>query len=135
LVAGDQAKAKSTWEDGFKANKFNPWGKKCQEMLELVAKGEERRENSAACPAVAGSYRDHRGSSDCHCMANQQTLAASVAEAADHARDFPGIGALPIADSYSSCPDAREVRLPHARSSPAVERRRGGFRMPAPSCS
>jgi len=26
---------------------------------------------------------------------NQQTLAASVAEAADHARDFPGIGALP----------------------------------------
>src|SRR6266403_4069194 len=39
--AGDQAKAKSTWEDGFKANKFNPWGKKCQEMLERVAKGEE----------------------------------------------------------------------------------------------
>jgi tetratricopeptide (TPR) repeat protein len=39
--AGDQAKAKSTWEEGFKANKFNPWGKKCQEMLELVAKGEE----------------------------------------------------------------------------------------------
>src|SRR5438552_2071360 len=39
--AGDQAKAKSTWEDGFKANKFNPWGKKCQEMLELVARGEE----------------------------------------------------------------------------------------------
>src|SRR5216117_968364 len=39
--AGDQAKAKSMWEDGFKANKFNPWGKKCQEMLELVGKGEE----------------------------------------------------------------------------------------------
>jgi len=39
--AGDQAKAKSTWEDGFKANKFNPWGKKCQEMRELVARGEE----------------------------------------------------------------------------------------------
>ena len=39
--AGDQDKAKSTWDDGFKANKFNPWGKKCQEMLELVAKGEE----------------------------------------------------------------------------------------------
>src|SRR3954467_12964818 len=30
--AGDQEKAKSTWDDGFKANKFNPWGKKCQEM-------------------------------------------------------------------------------------------------------
>ena len=40
-LAGDQTKAKSTWEDGFKANKFNPWGKKCQEMLELVAQGGE----------------------------------------------------------------------------------------------
>src|SRR5437879_11700266 len=39
--AGDKSKATSTWEDGFKANKFNPWGKKCQEMLELVGKGEE----------------------------------------------------------------------------------------------
>src|SRR3989442_319681 len=39
--AGDPAQAKTTWEDGFKANKFNPWGKKCQEMLELVARGEE----------------------------------------------------------------------------------------------
>ena len=39
--AGDQAKAKATWEDGFKANKFNPWGKRCQEMLELLARGEE----------------------------------------------------------------------------------------------
>jgi tetratricopeptide (TPR) repeat protein len=39
--AGDQAKAKATWEEGFKANKFNSWGKRCQEMLELVAKGEE----------------------------------------------------------------------------------------------
>lgn len=40
-LAGDQTKAKSTWENGFKANKFNPWGKKCQEMLELVAQGGE----------------------------------------------------------------------------------------------
>ena len=39
--AGDQAKARSTWEAGFKANKFNPWGKKCQDMLERVARGEE----------------------------------------------------------------------------------------------
>ncbi len=38
---GDHAKAQSIWEDGFKANKFNPWGKKCQEMLDLVARGEE----------------------------------------------------------------------------------------------
>ena len=39
--AGDPDKAKATWDVGFKANKFNPWGKKCQEMLELAARGEE----------------------------------------------------------------------------------------------
>jgi tetratricopeptide (TPR) repeat protein len=39
--AGEQDTAKTTWANGFKANKFNPWGKKCQEMLDLVAKGEE----------------------------------------------------------------------------------------------
>src|SRR2546426_1070870 len=39
--AGDQAKAKSTWEDGFKANKFNPWGKKCQDTLQVVLQGGE----------------------------------------------------------------------------------------------
>jgi len=39
--AGDQEQAKTTWQDGFKANKFNPWGKKCGEMVELVARGQE----------------------------------------------------------------------------------------------
>jgi len=38
---GDQAQAKQAWQDGFKANKFNPWGKRCQEMLEAVGRGEE----------------------------------------------------------------------------------------------
>ena len=38
---GDQDQAKTIWSDGFKANKFNPWGKKCQEMLDLVAQGQE----------------------------------------------------------------------------------------------
>ncbi|MGH6885949.1 MAG: tetratricopeptide repeat protein, partial [Geminicoccales bacterium] len=37
--AEDRDTAKTTWEEGFKANKFNPWGKKCQETLELVAQG------------------------------------------------------------------------------------------------
>jgi tetratricopeptide (TPR) repeat protein len=37
---GDQAQARKYWEEGFKANKFNPWGKKCEETLALVAKGE-----------------------------------------------------------------------------------------------
>jgi tetratricopeptide (TPR) repeat protein len=39
--AGNQDAAKRTWQDGFKANKFNPWGKKCQEMVDLVAQGQE----------------------------------------------------------------------------------------------
>ena len=38
---GDQAQAKQAWQDGFKANKFNPWGKRCQEMLDAVGRGEE----------------------------------------------------------------------------------------------
>jgi tetratricopeptide (TPR) repeat protein len=39
--AGDPDEAKRTWEDGYKANKFNPWGKRCQETLALVAQGQE----------------------------------------------------------------------------------------------
>src|SRR2546425_1072296 len=58
--AGDQAKAKSTWEDGFKANKFNPWGKKCQEMLELVAKGEEPPRESCCWPSGRPTVRPSR---------------------------------------------------------------------------
>ncbi|HEV2290772.1 MAG TPA: tetratricopeptide repeat protein [Gemmatimonadales bacterium] len=39
--AGEQDAAKQTWADGHKANKFNPWGKRCKEMLDLVASGGE----------------------------------------------------------------------------------------------
>lgn len=39
--SGDPDGAKTAWSDGHKANKFNPWGKRCKEMLELVARGEE----------------------------------------------------------------------------------------------
>ncbi len=38
---GDREGAKRTWEQGFKANKFNPWGKRCKETLGLVAQGQE----------------------------------------------------------------------------------------------
>jgi Flp pilus assembly protein TadD len=40
-LAGDQDRARQTWEDGVKANRFNPWGKRCHEALELVAQGQE----------------------------------------------------------------------------------------------
>jgi tetratricopeptide (TPR) repeat protein len=39
--AGDRKGASATWSDGYKANKFNPWGKRCKETLELVAQGRE----------------------------------------------------------------------------------------------
>ena len=38
---GDQATARQVWTDGFKANKFNPWGKRCKEMLDTTAAGGE----------------------------------------------------------------------------------------------
>ncbi|HVH09328.1 MAG TPA: tetratricopeptide repeat protein [Gemmatimonadales bacterium] len=39
--AGDQDQAKGMWAEGFKANKFNPWGKKCQETLAAALQGQE----------------------------------------------------------------------------------------------
>jgi len=38
---GARELSRSTWESGHRANKFNPWGKRCKETLELVAKGQE----------------------------------------------------------------------------------------------
>jgi tetratricopeptide (TPR) repeat protein len=39
--SGEPDAAKETWANGHKANKFNPWGKRCKEMLDLVASGGE----------------------------------------------------------------------------------------------
>lgn len=39
--ADDQEGAKEAWEEGYAVNKFNPWGKRCKELLELVAQGQE----------------------------------------------------------------------------------------------
>ncbi|HTT66981.1 MAG TPA: tetratricopeptide repeat protein [Gemmatimonadales bacterium] len=38
-LAGGREAAQATWQAGFAANKFNPWGKKCREALEAVAAG------------------------------------------------------------------------------------------------
>src|SRR4051812_3093076 len=38
---GDREAARQSWADGHKANKFNPWAKRCKEMLDLVAAGGE----------------------------------------------------------------------------------------------
>lgn len=39
--AGDPDGAMQTWKEGFSANKFNPWGKRCKEALDLAAQGQE----------------------------------------------------------------------------------------------
>jgi len=39
--ANDRDAARRTWAEGHQANKFNPWAKRCQEMLDLVAAGGE----------------------------------------------------------------------------------------------
>ncbi len=39
--AGEKETAQQTWQQGFDANKFNPWGKRCKETLDLVAQGQE----------------------------------------------------------------------------------------------
>ena len=36
---GDHDAAIAAWREGFAANKFNPWGKRCAEMLTLVESG------------------------------------------------------------------------------------------------
>jgi tetratricopeptide (TPR) repeat protein len=38
---GQQEEAKQTWKDGYAANKFNPWGKRCSEALKTVEEGGE----------------------------------------------------------------------------------------------
>ena len=39
--AGEKDAASQLWNDGYKANRFNPWGKRCKEMLDLTAGGGE----------------------------------------------------------------------------------------------
>lgn len=38
---GQRDEAMETWKSGFTANKFNPWGKRCAEMLKTVESGGE----------------------------------------------------------------------------------------------
>ncbi len=40
-LAGNRNAARDTWAEGHKGNKFNPWAKRCKEMLDLVAVGGE----------------------------------------------------------------------------------------------
>jgi tetratricopeptide (TPR) repeat protein len=39
--SGERDAARRAWGEGHKANKFNPWAKRCKEMLDLVATGGE----------------------------------------------------------------------------------------------
>ncbi len=46
--AGDQEGARATWRKGAKANKYAPWAKRCQELLEAVERGESVPPSSPA---------------------------------------------------------------------------------------
>ncbi|HET9604158.1 MAG TPA: tetratricopeptide repeat protein [Gemmatimonadales bacterium] len=37
--AGDREAATESWAEGHRTNRFNPWGKRCKEMLETAAAG------------------------------------------------------------------------------------------------
>jgi tetratricopeptide (TPR) repeat protein len=39
--AGEHEDARATWAAGHKANKFNPWGKRCKETLDLAEQGQD----------------------------------------------------------------------------------------------
>ncbi len=39
--AENRDEAKQTWQQGYDASKFNPWGKRCKETLELIEQGQE----------------------------------------------------------------------------------------------
>jgi tetratricopeptide (TPR) repeat protein len=40
-LGGERDEAVQVWTQGYKANKFNPWAKRCQEMLEVASAGGE----------------------------------------------------------------------------------------------
>ena len=40
-LGGEREEAVRIWTDGHKANRFNPWAKRCQEMLEVASAGGE----------------------------------------------------------------------------------------------
>jgi tetratricopeptide (TPR) repeat protein len=40
-LGGEREEAMRVWTEGHKANKFNPWAKRCQEMLEVASAGGE----------------------------------------------------------------------------------------------
>jgi tetratricopeptide (TPR) repeat protein len=40
-LGSEREEAVRVWTEGYKANKFNPWAKRCQEMLEVASAGGE----------------------------------------------------------------------------------------------
>ncbi|HEX2249587.1 MAG TPA: tetratricopeptide repeat protein [Gemmatimonadales bacterium] len=40
-LGGEREEAVRVWTEGYMANKFNPWAKRCQEMLEVASAGGE----------------------------------------------------------------------------------------------
>ena len=55
---GQRDEAMQTWRDGFAANKFNPWGKRCAEVLQTVEQGGR----AVADRSLAAARRSRRSS-------------------------------------------------------------------------
>ena len=97
---GDRAGGSQAWTDGQKANKFNPWAKRCQEMLAGRSPGEIFRatrlvalalSSSSAGPAP-GLTLSRSGQVVAVAWPPQLGLAASLADEADRVRSWPGLG-------------------------------------------
>ena len=148
-LAGERDEAVQIWTDGYKANKFNPWAKRCQEMLDRGSRPEVR---SRAAPRLAVlrslmvcfSALDHarerpRGApreTPTAVQVGQVTAVAWPAPAAARASSWPGEPAdppsgpvwaagRPVRSASSSCPTAAgSTRSPAAGRRPGARRSR-----------
>ena len=57
---GKREEAKQTWRDGLAANKFNPWGKRCAEVLQDGGGGRGRAGAPFFSPGGGGGGRTER---------------------------------------------------------------------------
>src|SRR5437867_1363055 len=125
--AGAQDQAKHAWEEGFKANKFNPWGKKCQDTLASRSRDRSRRAPRSGLAAAA--ERTARGRHGGSCDGGGLAVTTGPRR-----RARPGCGrsgAVPRRGAITRSPHprhsrshARHVRLAHPRAAARVERGR-----------
>src|SRR5881409_1386013 len=98
---GEAAQAQQVWEEGFKANKFNPWQEMSGHPAGRASGGGAAAHLALLALLVQGPEAVQVGRVTAVAWPAQLTLAVALAEAADRAAPFPGVGPLP----------ARPIRL------------------------